>query len=235
LNYRNCNSFLNFSYYLSNNLFFNYLLYDLRNLNDLLNNSWNDNYLFYNLLNLYDFGHFNHFLNNFLNLDSDLFNSLYNFRNLNNSLFYVLDNLWNLNIMVYNFFNFNDFWLINDKRLSDFDFLYLDNLNSLDDWNLYYILNYFNYFMNHRNIEIFLYLDWNLFYLFDDMSYNFLNFFDSFLNHNFLNYFFNFYNLNFSFYYLNYSVSEFFDFNDSLNYSIDINWFLNNLFHNSML
>jgi hypothetical protein len=235
LNHRNCNSFLNFPYYLSYHLFLNYLFNYLWNFNNLLNNS-RDNYYFLDyLFYLNDFRNFHHFLNDFLNLNPDLLDSFYYFRNLNDSFLDLFNYFWDLNVVINNLFYLNYPWLIDNKRLPNFNLFNCNNIIILNYWNLDNLFDYFDYFMNHRNIDIFLNLVWNFLYLLNDVIYYFLNFFNPLLYYNFLNYLLYFHNLYFSFYNLNYFVSESFHFNDSLYDSVYINWLLDDLFNDSVL
>lgn len=114
LNDRNLDYALDFldNYFLSLNVHNN--LDDFWYFNELLYNPWDNNDLLYNFLYFNYFWHFNQLLKDFVDMYS---NFLYSFDvswNLYDSFLNVLDGLGYLNVVVDNLFNFDKLWLVDD-------------------------------------------------------------------------------------------------------------------------
>lgn len=187
------------------------LLDDLWNLDNFFNHSRDNNNLLDDLLDFDHFWYFNHLFDDFVNIDSNLFNSFNGF--------------WNLNY----FLNCNFDWIIND----DFD-----NLNSFyfnNFWNLDYFFDIFFDFDNNWVFNSFNHnLSDNLRY-----SYNFLFYYrnlhssiDYFLNfaNNFYSVGNDFFNFFYSFFIDNFFLNNF-DFLDCWNFNSNLNDLLNNLWN----
>lgn len=153
LNNWNLYDFFDLSNNFSNNFLFNRYFHNLRDFNNFLYNSWNNNNFFYNFLNFYNFRNFYHFLDDFIDSDSNLFDSFDNFGNLNNFLLNMFDWPRDINVMINNFIHLDYFWFINDYRVIDLDFHDFSFNKFLDDCLSNYLW-YFNHsFMNHRNLD----------------------------------------------------------------------------------
>lgn len=113
---------LNYSFNITNDNFLNFFLdnffYDLRYLDNFFNHSWNYNNLLDNFFNLDYFRHFNHLLNDLVNLNSHFLDSVYVSWNFNNFFLNILYRLRYLHIMIDNFLNFNKFRFSDDHRVS---------------------------------------------------------------------------------------------------------------------
>lgn len=113
---------LDLSFNLTNNyllyFFFNNFLNNLRHFNYLLYDSRNHYYLLNNLFYFNNFRHLNHLLNDFLHLNSDLFNTVHITRNFNDSLLDISHWFWHLHVMIDYFLYFNQFRLIDNHWIS---------------------------------------------------------------------------------------------------------------------
>jgi len=166
----------------------------LRNFDDLFNDPGNNDNLLDNLLNFDNLGDFNHFFDDLVNVDSDLFDSLDgsgNFDDLLNNNFdgvvlgdEMVDRLLNLDDLIY---------LDNLVNVSD-DFDDLRNLDSLDDdlgnnfWNSHDLLlndgnfnssvNNLLYLLDQGDGDVDNSLDFFYSFLVDDFLFNNLNLLD---------------------------------------------------------
>lgn len=153
------------------------------NLDNFLNNSWYYDYFLYNFLDFYNFRDFNHFLYNFIDLNSNFFDSINISGYLNYFFFYAFYRFGYFNIMINDFFNFNNLRLVNNHRISEINLLYDLSLNLLDYRNLNCLGHKFSNFMYNRYLYDFfnlfnhLFIYWNVlfnnnFYRFDHLLFN---------------------------------------------------------------
>ena len=124
---------------------------------DFLNNSLNFNY-FWNL---------NHLFNDFIDLNSDLFNSFNISWYLDNLLFDIFDWFGNLNKVIDEFFHFDNLRLMNNYWISQIHLFNYRPFNSLNYWLFDNFSNYFDNFMNYWNLDNLFNLNW---YLFNDLN-----------------------------------------------------------------
>lgn len=184
--------------------------------------------LFYCFLNLKNSWFYISNLNNFLSFDLDLsnfFNYSWNF----NDLFYN-----SLYIFIYSYDLGNDSLNFNNFRY--FDKFRYDFLNLINSWNgcwsfynfLHNLLSCNNLLYFGLNSNYLLYNCRNLFYNLRHIRYDFLDFFDSFIDNNFLNNFLYILNLNILLFSFNNFLDELRDLNDFFKNLSDRDDFLNN-------
>ena len=209
----------------------------MRNFHNFLDNPRDNNDFFYNLFNFNNFRDLNHLLNQFIDINSNLFDSFNSFSDWNNIINFNLDRYFFMNVMDDRFFYFHKFCFFNwNTNLASYFIWFLnfsffnnnfgdslgDNPNNfLNNWNF----NFFNYFLNNflfkidRLFNLFNYFNnlWNLNkFLFN--NFNFLNLFNNCSN---FNNFFNNLRLDFQIFY---NIDEFNNF-----------FFLNSYRRNSFL
>ena len=108
--------FFNLYHLLFKHLLFYQLLDKLRNLHNFLNNPWHNNHLLNYLLNFNNFGHFDHFFNDFVNLNRYLFDPVNNGWYFHKFFFNIFYCLRHLNKNIHKLFNFNHNRLLDNKR-----------------------------------------------------------------------------------------------------------------------
>ena len=189
------NSFHLFDPFLNND-FGDNSLDNLGYFHNFFNHSGNNDHLFNNLFNFNDFGNFNHFLNDFLNWNLDLFDSINMSQHLHYLFFNIFDGFGNFDVVIDDFLHFNCLRLFNNDGISDFHNNGYLSFNGLNNglFDNYFDLDYS--LVNDRHLHNSFDLLRNFFDHLNSLSNNFLNLFDSvnsyYLFNNNLNFFWNF-------------------------------------------
>lgn len=154
--------------------------------------------------------------------------------NLDDFLFYVFDWFRNFNYMIDDLFNFHNFRLSYDLRISQINFFNYSILRSLNDWFFDNLCNFDNSFLEEWNLNNFFnFLD-NFSCLNNRSISDNLDFFKSFLNDDFLSYDWYFIRLSNNSVCLNNLLNDLWNLNNFFNSLNDRNWFLNNSINNLM-
>lgn len=128
--HRNMHRFFNFNHLLLQNLLFYQLLNKLGNLHNFLNNPGDNNHLLDNLLNFNNLGHFDHFFNDFINLNRYLFDPVYYGWHLHQFFLHIFDCLRHLHEDIHELFNLNHNRFLHNKWHLDAHLFDMNRLHS---------------------------------------------------------------------------------------------------------
>lgn len=137
--------------------------------------------------------------------------------------------------MINNFLHFHDFGFFNYQWVTQVNLFNDSGLYALDDWLLNELLNNYQSFMDHRNLNNSLDLTRNLFYDLYYLSHYLFNLFYSFFYDNFLSNNFDLLNSCFDMNNLNNFLNNLRNLHNSFDNLYNRNGFFDNSFYNLML
>jgi hypothetical protein len=159
---------------------------DLWDFDNLFDHSWYYNDSFDNLFDFDNLGYFHHFLDDFLNWNSNFLDSIHVSEDLHDLLLNIFDWLGDFNVMVDNLFDFDGPWLSDNNWISDFHYDWNLSFDDLNHWFFDNFCDFHNSLVNdwhlHDSIDFLV----DLFDNCDDSIDNLFYFFNFLLDHNFL-------------------------------------------------